>query len=239
MIKTGQRYALSYSLDGTTWKLFYEVGASLKNVQAGVFAYNRGATTSSLAVGFDYFRLATSATGSGGVGGTVPSQLSLTLGPAAAFGPFTPGVAKDYSATTTADVISTAGDATLSVADPSGTATGHLVNGAFSLPSALTASATSPAGDRLRAGGGRGVREPDDATALRRAGHPRPGGDRVRPAHRRRRPAAHGDLRQDAHVHPVHHEPVGDRHEHAVLVRPRARRAPPGLCRAARRRRAS
>src|SRR5262249_43089152 len=50
MIKTGQRYALSYSLDGTTWKSFYEVGASLKNVGAGVFAYNRGATTSSLAV---------------------------------------------------------------------------------------------------------------------------------------------------------------------------------------------
>src|SRR6185295_11680961 len=89
---------------------------------------------------------ATAATGSGGAGGTVPSQLSLTLGPAAGFGPFTPGVAKDYSATTTADVISTAGDATLSVADPSATATGHLVNGAFSLPSALTASATSPAG---------------------------------------------------------------------------------------------
>ena len=38
---------------------------------------------------------------------------------------------------TTANVISTAGDATLSVADPSATATGHLVNGAFSLPQAL------------------------------------------------------------------------------------------------------
>ncbi len=33
--------------------------------------------------------------------------------------PFTPGVAKDYTATTTANVISTAGDATLSVVDPS------------------------------------------------------------------------------------------------------------------------
>ena len=31
------------------------------------------------------------------------------------FGPFTPGVAKDYTASTTANVISTAGDATLSV----------------------------------------------------------------------------------------------------------------------------
>ena len=45
------------------------------------------------------------------------------------------GRAKDYTASTTANVISTAGDATLTVADPSD-ATGHLVNGTFSLPSA-------------------------------------------------------------------------------------------------------
>ena len=47
----------------------------------------------------------------------------------------------------TANVISTAGDGALSVSDPSSTATGHLVNGAFSLPSAVQAKATSPAGD--------------------------------------------------------------------------------------------
>src|SRR6185295_13455488 len=80
------------------------------------------------------------------VGGTVPATLSLTLGTPASFGPFTPGVARDYLATTTANVISTAGDATLSVADPSSNATGHLVNGAFSLPSVLQARASSPAG---------------------------------------------------------------------------------------------
>ena len=79
---------------------------------------------------------------SGDVGGTVPATLSLTLGPAAAFGPFTAGVAKDYFAATTANVISTAGDALLSVADPSSNATGHLVNGAFSLPQPLQARAT-------------------------------------------------------------------------------------------------
>ena len=67
-------------------------------------------------------------------GGTVPATLSLSLGTPASFGPFTPGVAKTYSASTTANVISTAGDATLSVADPSPIATGHLVNGTFSLP---------------------------------------------------------------------------------------------------------
>src|SRR3954454_16350348 len=73
----------------------------------------------------------------GDVGGTVPATLALTLGAPASFGSFTPGLAKDYTASTTATVISTAGDATLSVADPSATATGHLVNGTFSLPSPL------------------------------------------------------------------------------------------------------
>jgi hypothetical protein len=38
-------------------------------------------------------------------------------------------------------VISTAGDATLSVADPSSVSTGHLVNGAFALPQPLQAKA--------------------------------------------------------------------------------------------------
>jgi hypothetical protein len=70
-------------------------------------------------------------------GGTVPATLALTMGAPAQFGAFTPGVAKEYSASTTASVISTAGDATLSVADPSSNATGHLVNGAFSLPQPL------------------------------------------------------------------------------------------------------
>ena len=54
----------------------------------------------------------------GTVGGTVPPTLSLTLGAPASFGPFTPGVAKDYTASTTATVTSTAGDATLDVVGP-------------------------------------------------------------------------------------------------------------------------
>ena len=77
----------------------------------------------------------------GTVGGTVPATLALTLGAPAAFGAFTPGVARDYTASTTATVISTAGDATLTVADPSPTNTGHLVNGAFALPQPLQAGA--------------------------------------------------------------------------------------------------
>ncbi len=66
------------------------------------------------------------------VGGTVPATLSLSLGAPASFGAFAPGVSQEYTATTTANVISTAGDAALSVSDP-----GHLANGTFSLPEAL------------------------------------------------------------------------------------------------------
>ena len=67
------------------------------------------------------------------------------MGTPASFGAFLPGVGKAYAAQTTATVISTAGDATLSVADPSTTATGKLVNGTFSLNQPLMAQASSPA----------------------------------------------------------------------------------------------
>jgi len=66
-------------------------------------------------------------------GGTVPATLSLGLGTPASFGAFTPGVAREYTASTTANVISSAGDATLSASDPSSTNTGKLVNGSFTL----------------------------------------------------------------------------------------------------------
>ena len=73
----------------------------------------------------------------GGAGGTVPATLSLTLGAPSSFGAFVPGVARDYTASMTANVISTAGDATLSAADPSANAPGRLVNGAFALTQPL------------------------------------------------------------------------------------------------------
>jgi hypothetical protein len=75
------------------------------------------------------------------VGGNVPATLSLEMGTPANFGPFTPGMQKDYFASTTANVISTAADATLSVADASSNHTGHLVNGSFFLPEPLQANA--------------------------------------------------------------------------------------------------
>ena len=94
----------------------------------------------------------------GTVGGTVPATLSLTLGPAASFGAFTPGVAQDLHGLDDRDGDSSAGDATLSASEP-----GHLTNGAFALPQPLQVDAvpkstwTGPASneavnDRLHAG---------------------------------------------------------------------------------------
>ncbi|HEY6888213.1 MAG TPA: family 16 glycoside hydrolase [Solirubrobacter sp.] len=114
-----------------------------KVVHCAVSADNAGATVWKTAVAPEILS-ATNANGD--AGGTVPATLSLTLGTPASFGPFTPGVAKDYDAATTATVISSAADAALSIADASSTATGPLVNGTFSLPSALQAQATSAAG---------------------------------------------------------------------------------------------
>ncbi len=144
------------------------------------------------------------ALGNGDVGGSVPATLALTLGTPAAFGAFTPGIGKDYAASTTANVISTAGDATLSVADPSATATGRLVNGAFSLNQALQAQASSPAAGLAKpfaAVGGSAT--PDHAGELDPPGVQRPGGDRLQADDPGQRTAAHGRLLEDAHVHPV------------------------------------
>ncbi len=84
----------------------------------------------------------TSTTVSGGVGGTVPATLSISLGAPVALGVFTPGVARDYDATSTVTTTSSGGNATLTIADPSATATGHLVNGVHSLPQALQVAGT-------------------------------------------------------------------------------------------------
>jgi Tol biopolymer transport system component len=96
--------------------------------------------------------------GPAAVGGTVPATLSLQLGDAVSLGTFRPGVPADYTATSTATVTSTAGDATLSVLDTSSVSPGRLVNGTFALPQPLQVRAndgpyaTIPA-DLLRYGG--------------------------------------------------------------------------------------
>ena len=110
------------------------------------------------------------------------------MGAPATFGAFTPGIAKEYTASTIANVISTAGDATLSVADPSANATGHLVNGAFSLPQPLQ---------------GLGVVKTyaapvsNDAVTVD-----------VQAGDRCERRTPHRHLLEDAHLHALHHEPV-------------------------------
>jgi Chitobiase/beta-hexosaminidase C-terminal domain len=71
----------------------------------------------------------------GSAGGTVPATLSLALSGPGTFPAFVPGVANDYTATSTANVISTAGDAALTVSEP-----GFMTNGAFSLAEPLRVS---------------------------------------------------------------------------------------------------
>jgi peptidoglycan/xylan/chitin deacetylase (PgdA/CDA1 family) len=76
-------------------------------------------------------RISTAAPVSGDVGGSVPATLALSVG-SATFGAFVPGVARDYTATSTATVTSTAGEAALTVGDP-----GRLMNGPFALATPL------------------------------------------------------------------------------------------------------
>src|SRR5262249_9051508 len=57
---------------------------------------------------------AATGTADGTASATVPATLALTLGTPASFGALTAGIAKDYTAQTTATVISTAGNAALS-----------------------------------------------------------------------------------------------------------------------------
>jgi hypothetical protein len=76
----------------------------------------------------------------GDAGATVPATLALTLGSSGTFGTFVPGVGKDYDASVSANVISTAGDAALSVVDPSSSSPGRLVNGTFALAQPVQAA---------------------------------------------------------------------------------------------------
>ena len=118
-------------------------------------------------------------------GANVPATLGLSLGPAATFSPFVPGVGANYDATSTANVVSTAGNATLSVADPATTNTGQLVNGAFALPTKLQARATSAAGTGGALADVGGSANPDVAAHLHRSGQQRLGHAVVPPADQR------------------------------------------------------
>ena len=96
-----------------------------------------------------------------------------------------------YTATGTATVISSAGDAALSVADPSPMATGRLVNGAFSLTAPLLV-AGNPLPTAVKT-----WTAPTSNEAVQIA---------LLAGYRRQRSAQDGRIQQDAHVHVVNHE---------------------------------
>ena len=118
--------------DVTDWKRIFEAAADVDyyhweyDMAADPFASSKVASTLLNTIQFGKVR-----DEPGTVGGTVPATLSLTLGAPASFGAFAPGVTTDYTASTEATVLSTAGDATLT-ADG-----GHLTNGAYSLAEPL------------------------------------------------------------------------------------------------------
>ncbi len=57
MTKTGPTYTASYSTDGDTWVPVWTTGATINNIQAGVFAFNGSGTTTDLQVAFDDFQI--------------------------------------------------------------------------------------------------------------------------------------------------------------------------------------
>ena len=97
-------------------------------------------------------------------------------------------MAREYTATVAASVISTAGDATLTVIDPSPNHTGHLVNGAFFLPQPLQGAG--------------------DDQDVERADVERVGAVTFRQSIGASDPLRAGSYCEDAHVHALHDEPV-------------------------------
>ena len=123
-----------YRIDGGDWTAYaspFTVAAPGAHTVEFRSTDVRGNAETARSIAFTVYTAATDA------GAAVPATLALSLGAAPGFGAFTPGVEKTYTASTTATVISSAGDATLAVADPSTTASAHLVNGTFALDEPL------------------------------------------------------------------------------------------------------
>ncbi|MBE2320597.1 SdiA-regulated domain-containing protein [Solirubrobacter sp. CPCC 204708] len=134
---TGTRvggFAFGASTIGFTFENVNGVKLSAAGVN-GAFLHN-GEVGSPGRIAAPYSEVKTDAT----IVAEVPPQLGLTLGAPVKFAPFIAGVANEYTASTTLNVISTAGEATLSMSDP-----GHLTNGAFQLaqPLQVTLSKTA------------------------------------------------------------------------------------------------
>ena len=77
------------------------------------------------------------------VSGTVAPALALALPTGGRLANFTPGRTQTYTTTIAADVLSSAGDAALTVTDPSATAPGRLVNGNHALAQPLLAAGST------------------------------------------------------------------------------------------------
>jgi beta-glucosidase len=136
-LQPGESTTVSFPLDAGTVRT-YDDATDGWQVVPGSYTLAVGSSSRDLhdQIAFDPSQPGYSATNaSGSVGGTVPATLSLALGGPASFGAFVPGADRTYTASTTATVTSTAGDAALSVSDP-----GHLANGAFTLRDPLQVS---------------------------------------------------------------------------------------------------
>ncbi|MDA0180072.1 ThuA domain-containing protein [Solirubrobacter phytolaccae] len=142
---------LEYRLDGGAWTTYAEpvvvsaVGAHTVEHRATDKAGNVSA------VGSVAFTIAPPTTGESvqantDLTGSVPGVLALALTTPPTFGTFTPGVTRDYTATTQAHITSSAGEAKLTVSDPSTAHPGKLVNGSLALPQAVQVKATSARG---------------------------------------------------------------------------------------------
>ena len=145
----------------------------------------------------------------GTVSGNVPATLALSLGTAANFGAFTPGVAREYTATTSGNVISSAGNATLSRLGPERDQ--HRQAGQRHV------HARQPA-DGLGHRRGRDGRRRRSRRLKRRSDHAADvlgpdlelgAGADVQAVDRRQRGPANGQLQQDADVHAQHDRSVG------------------------------
>jgi hypothetical protein len=144
-------YRLSATATGAGWSAYlknqFATAEFGDSVQVPVYierGAGGGSVTLTAVSESDPSKTAIATCGLGEVGGTVDPTLSLTMGSAPSFGAFTPGLGKDYYASGSATVTSTAGEATLTVADSDTSANaGHLVNGTFALPQPLQASGST------------------------------------------------------------------------------------------------
>ncbi len=135
-----------YAIDGGAWQA-YSGPFTVAGFGAHTVAYRSTDAVGNVETPKQItFRIAAYTDVPGTVGGDVPGTLGLTLSnPSSNLGTFVPGVARDYATTLSANVISTAERAALTVHDASGVATGRLVNGAFALRDPLQAR-VAPAG---------------------------------------------------------------------------------------------